>query len=90
MMVKGILTKVLSAAGLIVFSLLFAFYFYQDKLIYIPGAPIRHILDNPKGYRSPDERNIKHSHIMIQPEFPTNSDIIEGWYMYHGETEEDL
>jgi hypothetical protein len=33
-------------------------YTFQDKMLYLPGAPIRHIRDNPRGYRSPDERRI--------------------------------
>ncbi len=33
-------------------------YAIQDKLLYMPGMPIRHIRNNPRGYRSPAERGI--------------------------------
>jgi len=28
-------------------------YAFQDKILYIPGTPIRYIKDNARGYRSP-------------------------------------
>lgn len=46
-------------------------YTFQDKMLYLPGSPIRHIRDNPRGYRSPDERSITYSNIRLSiPEAP--------------------
>ena len=44
--------------GYFAISSLVLLYMFQDKMLYMPDAPIRHIKDNPRGYRSPEERRI--------------------------------
>jgi hypothetical protein len=58
-------------------------------MLYMPDVPIRHIVDNPRGYRSPDERKIKFDKVMHQMKTPFEDDYVEGWYMYHGDDELD-
>lgn len=57
-------------------------YCFQDKMLYLPDAPIRHILDNPKGYRSPEERRILFKEVSVKVS-NTELDVINGWYMQH-------
>jgi len=54
-------------------------YAFQDRMLYMPDVPIRHILDNPKGYRSPEERKIRYKKINIKV-YGTD-DKINGWQM---------
>lgn len=56
---------VLVTAGI---SLLF---FQQDKLLYIPNYPIKHARDNPQGYRSPLDRQMKFQEVEIKVDGPT-------------------
>lgn len=64
-------------------------YTYQDKMLYLPGSPIRHIRDNPRGYRSPDERSITYQNIRLSiPEAPS-TDFVHGWHMQHMNSETD-
>lgn len=56
-------------------ALLFVF---QDKLLYIPYAPIRDPDDNPNGYRNPLEQNIPYEDMYM----PTLDGItIHGWLL---------
>ena len=54
-------------------------YAVQDKMLYMPDVPIRNILDNPKGYRSPEERRIRYKKVNLKV-FGTD-DQINGWQM---------
>ena len=54
-------------------------YALQDKMLYMPDVPIRHILDNPKGYRSPEERRIRFKKVNLKV-YGTD-DQINGWQM---------
>lgn len=48
----------------------------------MPSMPIRNIKDNPRGYRSPTERNINYTTIkLLIPDAP--EDYVLGWYMKH-------
>jgi hypothetical protein len=55
---KEFITKAAMCFGAFAVSGLVLLYAFQDKMLYMPGAPIRHIKDNPRGYRSPEERRI--------------------------------
>jgi hypothetical protein len=55
---KEIIIKCMAYASFFAAGSLLLLYTFQDKMLYMPGAPIRHIIDNPRGYRSPDERKI--------------------------------
>ena len=57
-------------------------YTFQDRMLYIPDMPIRHIKDNPRHYRSPQERNIKYETISLAIEGAPN-DSVTGWHMRH-------
>jgi len=48
-------------------------------MLYMPDVPIRNILDNPKGYRSPEERRIRYKKVNLKV-FGTD-DQINGWQM---------
>ena len=63
-------------------------YTFQDKMLYLPGSPIRNIRDNPRGYRSPNERSITYQNIRLEvPD--SEQDSIHGWHMYHENSETD-
>ena len=60
-------------------------YTFQDRMLYAPDMPIRHIKDNPRGYQSPTDRHIKYTQINLDvPGSP--GDRIDGWHMYHDNT----
>ena len=60
-------------------------YTFQDRMLYAPDMPIRHIKDNPRGYQSPTDRHIKYTQINLDvPGSP--GDRIVGWHMYHDNT----
>ena len=53
-------------------------YLLQDKLLYMPGTPIRHIHENPKGYLSPEERSMSYAPVMLHT---SDNEEIHGWFM---------
>ena len=38
--------------------MLLMIYFGQEKILYVPGQPIKHIEDNPPRYKNPGERGM--------------------------------
>ena len=51
----------------------------------MPGAPIRYINENPKGYRSPEDREMNYSPVIL----PTlDGEYVHGWYMAHSDPRE--
>ena len=75
-------------AGAFAVGSLALLYTFQDRMLYLPGAPIRHIKDNPPGYRSPEERRIKYETIELHvPDCP--EDVIKGWLMTHSDSLHD-
>lgn len=64
--------------GVCVFAVYAFLYGLQDKLIYMPGMPIRFIEENPRGYRSPEERAINYSPISLET---ADDELIKGWFM---------
>ena len=85
---KEVMTKVALYAGALAVSSLVLLYTFQDRMLYLPGAPIRHIKDNPRVYRSPEERRIKYETIELHvPDCP--DDVIQGWLMTHSDSQHD-
>lgn len=52
----------------------------------MPGAPIRFTEENPKGYRSPEERQISHTPIVLETE---DNEVIKGWFMAKADPRSD-
>jgi hypothetical protein len=42
-----------------------ALYFFQNKMLYMPGMPYRHIADNPIRFNSPLDRQMKFKDVEI-------------------------
>jgi fermentation-respiration switch protein FrsA (DUF1100 family) len=55
-----LIRNVVAMAGLFVVTSLSILYFNQEKLLYLPAVPIKHTRDNPIGYRSPMERQMRY------------------------------
>ena len=49
--------------GVCIFASYLFLYSFQDKMIYMPGMPIRFTNENPRGYRSPEDRGINYAEI---------------------------
>lgn len=54
-MKDGWLKKVLIHGFALLGTGLTLLYIFQDRILYLPQTPIRHIRDNPKGFHSPIE-----------------------------------
>lgn len=54
-MKDGWLKKVLIHGFALLGTGLTLLYVFQDRILYLPQTPIRHIRDNPKGFHSPIE-----------------------------------
>jgi len=69
------------AVGLVILLLiLIALYFFQNKLIYMPDAPLRFPNQNPQGYRDPSEMDLAYEDVYI-----TTADNVKlhGWFIKH-------
>ena len=50
---RKVMTKTFCYFGIFALASLGLLYANQEKILYMPGAPIRFINENPEGYRSP-------------------------------------
>ena len=75
--------KVAFYVGVFAFASLSLLYTLQDKMLYLPGAPIRYTHENPEGYRSPSDRKINYQEVELDR---GEGVILRGWYMKHLET----
>ena len=55
-------------------------YTFQDKMLYIPGVPIRYTHENPAGYHSPDDRKMNYQDVELDR---GHGVVLRGWYMKH-------
>ena len=53
-------------------------YFIQDALLYQPSIPIRYTHENPRGYKSPEERQINYSPVILHT---SDWEVLHGWFM---------
>ena len=53
-------------------------YVMQDTLLYQPSIPIRYTHENPRGYKSPEERQINYSPVILHT---TDWEVLHGWFM---------
>lgn len=66
-------------------------YKFQDKMLYLPGTPIKFIHENPKGYRSPTERELFFANVKIETQLDAEDEeqtailkpplYLEGWFI---------
>ena len=54
------------------------FYVIQDKLLYMPDMPYKYLEDNPKGYRSPKDRSMNFSPVILET---SDKEELHGWYI---------
>lgn len=58
--------RVLGVMGAITSLILLTAYFFQNKLLYLPGFPNRYMIDNSPPYRSPSMRDMNFKDIEIK------------------------
>ena len=73
-------SKALFYVGVFAVASLSLLYTFQEKMLYLPGMPIRYSHENPNGYHSPSDRKINYSNVELQV---FGGIVLRGWYMKH-------